>query len=408
MVVWGLGFSVGFCGLRFYVDRVLLTKHSDFQQKSLEYLEDLLSLILSEPSASFLAYYSFYMIYLFCDLTSFNKSQHKNSRRTCHFVLQLFKYLLCLVYTLSDCRCAGNRTSHNPNPTIWNTTTQAESTTSLPVSTLAELMTSAVNVTEIPQTATTTSSKLRPSSASSSTTPALIPTVAETTKLKDNHFTDPIVIEMNLSQVELNTSTTRPALYALPQYEPSPTTQTGRTTSSASAEHNRTSSSGPEPTQAHQAVIKVPSVPLNYATTTSVPLSSPVEQQFSSALREVVENNQTKITTPAPSSTHLTLPPNLPSSTIPEQVETTPSHSTASHKPLTTLKHISCPSDTVYLLDVDSDKAAVSWRSPFYPQSVTSMQLSKGEHTISLSSPHLTCSFIISVRGMLMWLLSPI
>ena len=314
-------------------------------------------------------------------------------------MLQLFKYFLCLVYTLSDCRCAGNRTSHNPNPTIWNTITQAESTTSLPVSTLAELMTSVVNVTEIPQTATTTSSKLRPSSAPSSTTPASIPTVAETTKLKDNHFTDPIMKEINSSQVELNTSTTCPALYALPQYEPSPTTQTGRTTSSASAEHNRTSSSGSEPTQ---AVIKVRSVPFDYATTTSVPLSSPVEQQFSSALREVVENNQTEITTPAPSSTHLTLPPDLPSSTIPEQVETTPGHSTASHNPLTTQKHISCPSDKIYLLDVNSDKAAVSWRSPFYPQSVTSMQLSRGEHAINLSSPHLTCSFTISVSGMLM------
>ena len=124
------------------------------------------------------------MIYLFCDLTSFNKSQRKNSRRTCHFVLQLFKYLLCLVYTLSDCRCAGNRTSHDPNPTIWNTTTQAESTTSLPVSTLAELMTSA----EIPQTAPTSSSQLTQSSASSSTTTASIPTVADTISLHDYHY----------------------------------------------------------------------------------------------------------------------------------------------------------------------------------------------------------------------------
>ena len=156
---------------------------------------------------------------------------------------------------------------------------------------------------------------------------------------------------MNSSLVELTTSTTPPTM-------------------SASAEHNTTSSTGPEPTQ---AAIKVTSVPLDYTTTTSVPLSSPVVRQFSSPLREL-QNNQTGITTPAPSSRHLTLPPNLPSSTIPEQAEKTLSHSTTSHKPLTTQKHIFCPSDKVYLLNVNTDKAVVSWRSPFYPKSVTSMQ----------------------------------
>ena len=125
---------------------------------------------------------------------------------------------------------------------------------------------------------------------------------------------------MNSSLVELTTSTTPPTM-------------------SASAEHNTTSSTGPEPTQ---AAIKVTSVPLDYTTTTSVPLSSPVVRQFSSPLREV-QNNQTGITTPAPNSRHLTLPPNLPSSTIPEQAKKALSHSTTSHKPLTTQKHISCP-----------------------------------------------------------------
>ena len=200
---------------------------------------------------------------------------------------------------------------------------------------------------------------------------------------------------MNSSHVELNTSTTRPALYTLPKYEPSQTTQLHITTSSASAEHNKTSFRGPEPTH---AVMKV----------TSVPLSRPVALRFSMPSREVVKSSHTEITTLFPSSTQRTWPHNLPSSTIPEQAKTTPSHSTASHKPLITQKHISCPSDTVYLLDVASDKVVVSWRSPFYPQSVTSMQLSKGEHAISLSSPHLTCSFTIGVRGMLMWLLPPI